>query len=98
MLRAAQDALDASLAEVDRRRYAIAEVRRAETDDVRADEAQSQAAGNGRAGPDADGHSETVALSQVEELAGRPDLDVAWDDESAPSRSVCARRRCCAPT
>ncbi len=80
-VRAAEDALEASLAEVDRRRYAIAEVRRTETEDASASEAQSQAAGTAKAAAaDAGGHSETVVLSQVEDLAGRPNLDVAWDD------------------
>ncbi len=78
---AAQDALDASLAEVDRRRYAIAEVRRAQTDDAHANEGQSQAAAaSANADPDANANSKTLGLSQVEELAGRPDLNVAWDD------------------
>ena len=81
-VRAAQDALDASLAEVDRRRYAIAEVRRAETEDAQRQRGAEPGRRREREGrrPTPTRHSETLGLSQVEELAGRPNLDVAWDD------------------
>lgn len=59
---AAQDALDASLAEIARRRFAIDAVRSAQ-------EAEAHTTGD-----------RDDALSPVEELAGRPELTIAWDE------------------
>jgi hemolysin D len=65
--RSAEDSLNANLAEIDRRRYAIDTVRAAQGEELR------DAAG----GPDsADG---TQVAGQVEKLAGRPDLKIDWD-------------------
>ena len=75
--RSAEDALNASLAEVARRGYAIETVRTAWGEELRAAE---------RTSPDgaADkSDSSRGAAGQVERLAGRPDLTIAWD-ESLP--------------
>jgi hemolysin D len=77
--RAARDALDAGLAEVARRSFAIEAVRSGQMQDAKANDALSPLAANAKAGEDPSGNGETVALSQVEALAGRADLDVAWD-------------------
>ena len=75
--RAAQDALNASLAEVARRRFAIQAVRRAQVQEVEAGEPQRGKANDDARDRDAD------AMAAVEGIAGAPDLDVAWD-ESLP--------------
>ena len=97
MRRAAEDALNASLAEIARRRYAIRGRRGAQ----RTQDAARRAPG--RRGPEKrgpDGRRRTRRdrrLSPVEELAGRPELDDRLGRRLRPSRSACARRRCCAP-
>ena len=69
--RAAKDALDASLAEIARRRYGIDAVEVAQ----RAEETE---AAKGDAGTD--DNSLAVLGGPVEDLAGRTDLKIAWDD------------------
>jgi len=75
--RSAEDALNASLAEIDRRRYAIDAVRAAEAAEAPgvSDVAASEIGAKNSA-------SQAV-LSLIETLAGQPDLKVAWD-ESLP--------------
>ena len=73
---AAQDALNASLAETARRRYAIKAV------DV-AQQAEETEAGIGTSADEAKAaydDSRAVLLGPVEKLAGRTDLKIVWDD------------------
>jgi hemolysin D len=70
--RSAEDVMNASLAEIDRRRYAIDAVRGAQAEEMR---------GNGQrdiTGGPADGAQ--AVDSPVEKLAGQSDLNVAWDE------------------
>src|SRR5262249_2648139 len=77
---AAQDALDASLAEIARRRFAIDAVRSAqETEVPRSGDRDDAAAMRGKGPPDGSEERQASALSPVEELAGRPELTIAWD-------------------
>ena len=75
--RSAEDALNASLAEVARRRYAIETVRTAWGEESRAAERPSP---DGAADKS---DSSKGAAGPIERLAGRPDLTIAWD-ESPP--------------
>ena len=70
--RSAEDALDASLAEVARRRYAIEAVRAAQAEELRRDAAVSGPGG-------AEKVDDSQSGSPVEDLAGEPDPNVAWD-------------------
>ena len=68
----AQDALNASLAEIARRRYAIEAVRAAETE-VQASQDKVDAGGKDAAAQPGD-------LGPIESLAGRAEMNVAWDE------------------
>ena len=75
----AQDALNASLAEAARRRYAIDAVRAAQAQEARGESER----GVGATGKDAKGKddaAEAAELSPIEKLAGRPELTIAWDE------------------
>ena len=75
--RSAEDATNASLAEIARRRYAIEAVRAAEDEDMRGDRDMPAY------GPKAPGKAESDSQSggsPVEKLAGQPDLKIAWDE------------------
>jgi hemolysin D len=69
----AEDVLNASLAEIDRRRYVIEAVRAAQAEEIGRSGQRDPAAGSDKA--------ERVQAfdSPVEKLAGAPDLKVAWD-------------------
>ena len=71
--RSAEDGLNANLAEIDRRRYAIYTVRAAQGEEMR-ESGQRDSAG----GPDSADEPQALA-STVEGLAGRPDLKIDWD-------------------
>ena len=67
--RSAADALNASLGEVARRRFAIEAVRAAQSEDMRGADHRAAAAADGS----------PAVVSPVEDLAGQPDLEIAWD-------------------
>jgi hemolysin D len=67
----AEDSLNANLAEIDRRRYAIDSVRAAQGEDVRG---KSE---SGVVGPDQTDDAQAMD-GPVENLAGRPDLKIDW--------------------
>jgi hemolysin D len=71
--RSAEDVMNASLAEIDRRRYVIEAVRAAQVEEMRAN-GQRDVTG----GPDGAGGAQAVD-SPVEKLAGQFDLKIAWD-------------------
>jgi hemolysin D len=78
---AGQDALDASLAEIARRRFAIEAVRSAEGEEAQADSGRDKAAAvNATRAADGSEDRTTTAPSPVEALAGRPEYPIAWDD------------------
>ena len=78
---AGQDALDASLAEIARRRFAIVAVRSAQEVEARTSGDRDDAAAmKGKSPPDGSEGRQASALSPVEELAGRPELTIAWDE------------------
>jgi hemolysin D len=68
----AQNALNASVAEIARRRYAIEAVRGAETQ-VQASQDKLEASGKDEAAQPGD-------LGPIESLAGRAEMNVAWDE------------------
>ena len=70
--RSAADAMNASLAEVARRRYAIRAVEAAQAEEMRGDRLAPGGPEKADAAPSAD--------SPVENLAGEPDPKIAWDD------------------
>jgi hemolysin D len=80
--RSAGDALNSSLAEIDRRRYAIDAVRAAQAEEARGN-GQRDVAGT----PDSANRAETLD-SPVEALSGRSDLKVAWDESLSESFRV----------
>jgi hemolysin D len=73
---AARDALDASLAEVARRRYAIEAVRAIEV--AKPQSAQKIDAAGGKAGRSAS-DAEPALANPIQSLAERADLPIAWD-------------------
>jgi hemolysin D len=77
---AAADTLNASRAEIARRRFAIEAVRSAEGEEAHAESGPDNAANATRA---ADGTEErrATAPSPVEALAGRPAFPIAWDED-----------------
>jgi hemolysin D len=78
---AEQDALDASLAEISRRRFAIDAVRSAQEVDAQTSrDLDNAAVMEGKNPPDGSEDRQASALSPVEELAGRPELTIAWDE------------------
>jgi hemolysin D len=77
--RSAEDALNASLAEIDRRRYVVDAVRAAQAGEMHAS-SQRAAAAAGESGSVDDAR---VVDSPVEKLAVQSDLKIAWD-ESLP--------------
>ena len=79
--RSAEDALNASLAEIDRRRYAIDAVRAAQSAEASGVGDRDLAASELGAKDKGDGSP--AVLSPVETLAGQPELKIAWD-ESLP--------------
>src|SRR5208282_4701787 len=80
--RAARDALDASRAEIARRRFAIEAVRGAEAEETHVDGGQENA-GAAKASRAANRSEDRGigAPSPVEALAGRPAFSIAWDDD-----------------
>ncbi len=70
---AAEDALNASRAEIARRRFAIEAVRSAEAQEAHADGGQDNGAAEKAT-------SEAPTPSPVEALAGRPAFSIGWDD------------------
>jgi subfamily B ATP-binding cassette protein HlyB/CyaB len=74
----AQDALNASLAEAARRRYAIDAVRAAQAQ-AAGEESEQGVSASRRDAKDADDSSEAAELSPIEKLAGQPELTIAWD-------------------
>jgi len=76
---AARGALDANLAEIARRRFAVDAVRRALEAHPSADRGDA-AAMKGKSAPDGSEDRQASVLSPVEELAGRPELTIAWDE------------------
>jgi hemolysin D len=72
--RSADDALNASVAEIDRRRYIVGALRAAQSQELRWNDQRDVTGG-------ADGAQ--AVDSPVEKLAGRSDLKIAWD-ESVP--------------
>src|SRR5208282_6074755 len=83
---AAEDALDASRAEIARRRFAIEAVRIAEVEEAGAAGAQDDAAAQKATSP-AYGSEDrrATAPSPVEALAGWPELAIAWDEATPES-------------
>ena len=78
---AAGDALNASRAEIARRRFAIEAVRSAQGEETRAEGAPVDArAQKATAATDFSEARRTAAPSSVEALAGRSDLAVTWDE------------------
>ncbi|HKN29297.1 MAG TPA: HlyD family type I secretion periplasmic adaptor subunit [Roseiarcus sp.] len=73
--RSAADAMNAGLAEIARRRYAIDAVRAAQAEEIRGDR---DAAASELSAPETAGVSQSAG-SPVEQLAGQPDLRIAWD-------------------
>ena len=74
----AQDALNASLAEAARRRYAIDAVRAAQAKRAGFESEQAVSASRSDA-MDTDDASEVVELPPIEKLAAQPELTIAWD-------------------
>jgi hemolysin D len=72
--RSAEDVMNASLAEIDRRRYFIGAVRAAQAEEMRWN-GQRDVTG----GPDGADGAQAVD-SPVEKLAGQSDLKIAWDE------------------
>ena len=79
--RSAADALNASLGEIARRRYAIEAVRVAQSEEMHGADSRSAAATDS-SGPGKPNGS-MAAVSPVENLAGQPDIKIVWD-ESLP--------------
>jgi hypothetical protein len=75
----AQDALNASLAEAARRRYAIDAVRAGQALETRGEREQRDGL-SGKDAKDTDDASEAAELSPIEKLAGQPELTIAWDE------------------
>jgi hypothetical protein len=91
----ARDALDASLAEVARRRYAIGAVKAAETE-----KPPTESAAGGPSWKDPKDKAEATlatVLSPTENIAGQSELHIPWS-EGLPEPFQLRRRRCCAPT
>ena len=81
----AQNALNASLAEIARRRYAIDAVRAAKTDaQIAQDSPDARSKDDARRRP----------TGSVESLAGQAELKVAWDG-AVPEPFRCAKKPCC---
>ena len=74
----AEDALNASLAEIDRRRYAIEAVRAAQAQEAPGLGDRDLAAS--AIGPKDMGGGAPAVLSPIETLAGQPELKIAWDE------------------
>ena len=74
---AARDALDAGLAEIARRRFAIGAVRSAQEAEALRDDA---AAMKRKIALEGSEDRQASAPSPVEELAGRPELPIAWNE------------------
>jgi hemolysin D len=78
---AARDALNASLGEIARRRFAIDAVRRAEGVEAHTSGDQDDTVEiKGKNSSDGPEDRQASALSPVEELAGRPELTIGWDE------------------
>jgi hemolysin D len=71
--RGAEDVLNASLAEIDRRRYVIEAVRAAQAEEMGRSDQRDAAGGSDKA------EGTQAFESPVEKLAGQSDLKVAWD-------------------
>ncbi len=83
---AAEDALNASRAEIARRRFAIEAVRSAEGEETQADGGPGNAAvANATRAADGSEDRRAAAPSPVEALAGRPGLAIAWDEATPES-------------
>jgi hemolysin D len=78
---AARDALDAGLAEIARRRFAIDAVRHAQEAEAHSSGDEGDAAAmKGKSALDGSEDRQASMLSPVQELAGRPELNIAWDE------------------
>ena len=75
----ARDALNASLAEAARRRYAIDAVRAPQAQETHAEREQRDRA-PGKDAKDTDDASEAAELSPIEKLARQPEPTIAWDE------------------
>jgi hemolysin D len=75
----ARDALDAGLAEAARRRYAIEAVKAAQAQEASGADEQGERA-SGKDAKDKHDPSEAQRLSPIENLVGRSDLAIAWDE------------------
>jgi hemolysin D len=73
----AQDALNASLAEVARRRYAIEALKQAQETRRESEEGDDASAKDAKGKENA---LETMELSPIEKLAGQSELTIAWDE------------------
>jgi hemolysin D len=83
---AAEDALNASRAEIARRRFAIEVVRSAGIEEARAAGDQDDfAAQKATSGADGSTDQRAIAPSPVEALAGQPELAIAWDEATPES-------------
>ena len=74
----ARDALDAGLAEAARRRYAIDAVKAAQAQEAGADEQGERA--SGADAMNKHDPSEAQRFSPIENLVGRSELAIAWDE------------------